>query len=614
MKELVVRLLAIISILLVHVVLFASLVPSKPSEVMSVSAETEVSATVYTDGFWQYTILDEDKKTARIVGVLKDKFSFDDDSSAGATVTVPGIVGGYAVTELGISDDTAGNGVLQGLTNMKRVVIPDSVEVIGQQCFMSCYDLSTIVWSKNLREIAASAFANCSSLTSVTIPEGVITIGESAFYNCENLQSVILPSTLTTLERTAFCMCIALEEVVLPGRLTSIGDGVFYECSALESVVVEEGITSLPYAMFVRCTSLQTVDLPQSLQCIGASAFLSCSVLENMILPADLQRIETCAFRNCASLKEITLPEGLTTLGAGAFEGCTSLTGITLSEALTAIEATEDYPLAFPDVEGLIIVIPEGLEDISGLSLLDYGNVIFEVAEGSSVAVYFQENNITNIIIVNDTTPTEAPDTTEEQKQEEAVTAPVTTEEQKQEEAVTTPVATEEPATEEPAAQADQTVAYKIGKTYTKGRLKYKITSKTTATFVGAANKKITKLTIPATVKFGGTVYKVTVIAKNACKGYKKLKSVTIGKNVKTIKACAFMNCTALTKITFGAGVVTIGKKVLYGAKNLKTVTFKTKKLKSIGKKTFRKVGKKVTIKVPKGKMASYKKLVYNAK
>lgn len=118
----------------------------------------------------------------------------------------------------------------------------------------------------------------------------------------------------------------------------------------------------------------------------------------------------------------------------------------------------------------------------------------------------------------------------------------------------------------------------------------YKVVkAKATVSYVKPKNSKITSVNIPATVTIDGTKYKVTGIEKNAFKNLKKLKKVTIGSNVTSIGSSAFYNC-----------------------KNLKNITIKTTKLtdKSIGSKSFKNINGKASIKVPKSKVNSYKKIL----
>ena len=111
----------------------------------------------------------------------------------------------------------------------------------------------------------------------------------------------------------------------------------------------------------------------------------------------------------------------------------------------------------------------------------------------------------------------------------------------------------------------------------------YKVTkaalSGGTVEYVKPVNKKKSTVSIPSTIKVDGVTYKVTSIANNAFKNNKKIKKLTIGKNVSRI-----------------------GTKAFYGCKKLKTIAIKTTKLKTknIGSKAFNGIASKATIKVPK--------------
>lgn len=107
-----------------------------------------------------------------------------------------------------------------------------------------------------------------------------------------------------------------------------------------------------------------------------------------------------------------------------------------------------------------------------------------------------------------------------------------------------------------------------------------------TVSYKGTKKKKAAKITIPATVKSGKQVYKVTAIADNAFKNNKKIKTVVVGKNVRTI-----------------------GKKAFYGCKNLKKITVQSSIIKKVGAKAFKGINKKAVIKVPSKKYKAYKKV-----
>ena len=148
----------------------------------------------------------------------------------------------------------------------------------------------------------------------------------------------------------------------------------------------------------------------------------------------------------------------------------------------------------------------------------------------------------------------------------------------------------ETPSTPEGGQTTDDSQKIEVGMAVTVAGGKYKVT-KINGTirevvYEGINNGNKSSITIPATVQINGGTYKVTEIAPKAFKNNSKIKSVTIGKNVKKIGNEAFSGC-----------------------KNLKKITIKSSLLKNIGKNAIKNINKKATIKVPKKQLSKYKKL-----
>lgn len=458
--------------------------PNTPLQEVNAQSTSE-SLEIWTDGTWNFCVVNEQQKQVEINGIVKGQESQCIDSNG--CLTIPssikkGLFQEYTVVGIGVRIRTNEDGTKDYF----------------------------------------NAFALMDNFTSVRIPEGVEYIGAQAFYGCA-VKSVILPESLHSIKEAAFWQCEQLKNIQLPENLETLGESCFRE-SGLISVVIPNKVKVIP---------------------------------KN-------------AFRSCTALKSIVLPEKLEELGMGAL----------------------------PENQGLVITIPEKLTDIGQLHLIDLSGVIFNVVAGGDVAIYLTENNITyNTYPSSEKKPdeeekkTEAP--TEEEKKTEAPAEKPTEEEKK------TEAATEKPTEEK----------IKKGKTYTAGSLNYKVLSDKQVSFAGSKKKTVKTLTIPATVRINNKTFKVVQIEKGACKGWKKLQSVTVGKNVSTIKDEAFMNCKALKTIVFGTETKTIGKKVLKGDKKLTKVQFKGKKLKKIGKGTFAGVSfKKIKFVVPKSKNSKYKK------
>ncbi len=78
------------------------------------------------------------------------------------------------------------------------------------------------------------------------------------------------------------------------------------------------------------------------------------------------------------------------------------------------------------------------------------------------------------------------------------------------------------------------------------------------------------------------------------------------------LRASAFEDCPKLTKVTLGKNVEKIGKNAFKGCKKLKAITINSSELESVGKNAFKGIYKKAKIKVPKKKLSAYKKLLKN--
>ena len=121
----------------------------------------------------------------------------------------------------------------------------------------------------------------------------------------------------------------------------------------------------------------------------------------------------------------------------------------------------------------------------------------------------------------------------------------------------------------------------------------YKVTGTTdkkpTVTYISTKKTGKASITIPSSIEVNGVKYQVTSIADNAFRKNKKLKKITIGKEI-----------------------VSIGKRAFEGCKNLKEIVIETEKLKAktIGKKAFAKTSSEAVVNVPKKKAKEYKKLL----
>lgn len=86
-----------------------------------------------------------------------------------------------------IGGENCVSGAFSGCIGITSVVLPDSVQEIGDFSFKGCTGLKSVVIPNSVQKIGSHAFEDCSSLVSVSIPSSVQTIGDNAFDYCKSL-------------------------------------------------------------------------------------------------------------------------------------------------------------------------------------------------------------------------------------------------------------------------------------------------------------------------------------------------------------------------------------------------------------------------------------------
>ena len=322
-----------------------------------------------------------------------------------------------------------------GCSRLSSITIPNSVTSIGEQAFYGCslttlnfnavnyeiadffygeeYDdednligynapfgtsLTTINIGDSVQRIPAGLAYHCDGLTSVTIPNSVTFIGEQAFYGCSGLTSVTIPESVTTIEKLAFFNnnlttlnfnAINCEDFEVDIYYYYVQDSNYYRygtsnpfCPFLTTVNIGDNVQRIPANFAYGCSGLTEITIPKNITSIGSESFNGCRLttlnfnaitcrdftpayyndsnnnriyygsfdtyLTTVNIGDSVQRIPANFVRGCSGLTEITIPENVTTIGSYAFNGCNGLTLVTIPESVTSIGGS-----AFADCSNL---------------------------------------------------------------------------------------------------------------------------------------------------------------------------------------------------------------------------------------------------------------------
>ena len=145
--------------------------------------------------------------------------------------------------KLGNSLLTIGYSAFEGCTNLTAVTIPASVTDIDYSVFKNLKNLTSVTFEANSNLVnlgknynSDGVFQGCTGLKTIVIPDKVVTVNRDTFNGCTSLEKVTVGNHVVTIKNYAFTGCIGLKEIVLPKALTTIENYAFKNCSALNTV------------------------------------------------------------------------------------------------------------------------------------------------------------------------------------------------------------------------------------------------------------------------------------------------------------------------------------------------------------------------------------------
>lgn len=102
------------------------------------------------------------------------------------------------------------------------VTVPESIDnqavtKLSPNCFRDCDMISEVILPDTVQIIGQGAFADCDTLACIKLPEGLQTIEQSAFAGCDSLEAIYVPASVTSIAPEAFAACPKLHTIFYVG-------------------------------------------------------------------------------------------------------------------------------------------------------------------------------------------------------------------------------------------------------------------------------------------------------------------------------------------------------------------------------------------------------------
>lgn len=211
------------------------------------------------------------------------------------------------------------NGI-RPMDGVKKLIIPEGVEYVGQNCFDTAEDLEEVIIPTSLRNLGYCMFQNCEKLKSVYIPRDskLVSIEDFVFMDCYALESFYIPSSVEEIKQGPWRNCKSLEELDIADNNYNfhVYEGILYNRDRKHLIqypagkkdkehYVRFGTQSIDNSAFYGNDHISKVTFPVSLDSISHIAFFGCSNLDNVVFNDVIEFIGNSAFEKCPKLKTI---------------------------------------------------------------------------------------------------------------------------------------------------------------------------------------------------------------------------------------------------------------------------------------------------------------------
>ena len=210
------------------------------------------------------------------------------------------------------------------LLNQQSINVKEGTIVIAINAFTNNgKNLKNIVLPEGLKIIGSSAFSSLYSLSQINIPSSVISIGNNAFGSTDLYENqcnwenggFYIDNWLLAVDN------VKMTEFTVKEGTVGVSDGksdtsLFpTKATSISSLTLPSTLKYIGNRSFARL-KITSLELPETLETMKEGAFMTCAFLESVNLEncINLKSIGNQAFSNCA-IKEITIPSNVLEMG-----------------------------------------------------------------------------------------------------------------------------------------------------------------------------------------------------------------------------------------------------------------------------------------------------------
>lgn len=321
---------------------------------------------------------------------------------------IPRTINNNAVTSIGYANDNTGALSLSVFRSetLQRVVIPDSVELIGSFAFYGATALKEVVFEGNsLLSLGTGAFANCTSLTEIDLPNSVTSIGKYCFAGMaitdSDSNNIVFNnegswSTLNKWAKTA--MDFAAINFTQNSALATISNYAFFNLQNFSSITLPKNLSQVNYCAFID-SGLSTITAFAGGNFVAYNntvyssdgktlVYYPLNGGAELVLRESTLTIAAYAFFDNQNISSVTANSALSSIGQYAFYNCGNLSSVDLSTA-TSFTAIASYAFAQSAVTDF--VVPSTLTSLGKGAFEDAASLTNFSFGGSSLGVISQD-------------------------------------------------------------------------------------------------------------------------------------------------------------------------------------------------------------------------------